>query len=292
MNLPLKKLIPATERGQGIALVLVTMLLFVIHDALSKFLTRYYPVFELLWIRYLIHVGFMLAVFAPRMKMNLVRTHRPALQIVRAVFLLASNVLFMLGLRHLQLADATAINFVTPLLLVAFSAPLLGEKVEARNWAAVIVGFCGVLVIVRPGGNLLQLAVLYPLASACSSSLYQIITRKFRGGENPITTHFITGLTGITITGLACWQVDWVAPTLWHGFLIFWLGLVVSVAHYLLIEALQRIGPAIAAPFTYTQFLWAMLFGLVIFGDIPDAGSLIGCAIIAASGIYIARGRK
>ncbi|MDR0576686.1 MAG: DMT family transporter [Candidatus Accumulibacter sp.] len=282
----------ASERGQGIALVLATMLLFVIHDVLSKHLTRHYPIFELLWVRYLVHVTFMLAMFATRMRLNLVRTRRPALQFVRALFLLASNFLFMAGLRYLPLADATAINFVTPLLLVAFSAPLLGEKVESRNWAAVCLGFCGVLVIVRPGGALLQPAVLLPLSSACCASLYQIITRKFRGSENPVTTHFITGLTGVTVTGLACWPSTLVTPTPLHALLMFCMGLVVGVGHYLLIEVFQRIGPAVAAPFTYTQFLWAMLFGLLFFGDVPDMGSLLGCLIIVASGIYLARSQS
>lgn len=278
----------ASERDRGIALVLVTMLLFVVHDTISKYMTRHYPVTEVLWIRYVVHVVFMLAVFGPRMKLGLVRTHRPALQVVRALFLIGSAFLFMNGLRFLPLADATAINFVTPLLVTAFSAPLLGEKVDARNWAAVVMGFGGMLVIVRPGGAMLQLAALFPFFSACCSGFFQIITRKFRGSENPVTTHFITGLTGMAVTGLA-WNADWTMPTPEHAFFLLFLGIAVGIGHYLLIEALQRIGPAVAAPFSYTQFIWAMLFGLALFGDLPDFGTLLGSVIIVASGIYLAR---
>ncbi|MDR3221142.1 MAG: DMT family transporter [Candidatus Accumulibacter sp.] len=278
----------ASDRERGIALILVTMMLFAIHDAISKFMTRYYPVTELLWVRYLVHVLFMLAVFGPRMRLKLVKARRPVLQIVRALCLVGSSFAFMNGLRYLPLADSSAIYFVTPLLVTALSAPLLGEKVETRYWLAVFLGFGGVLVIVRPGGGMLQAAALFPFMSACCSSLYQIITRKFKGSEHPVTTHFITGLTGAVVVSLA-WQSGWPTPTLPHALLLFCQGLTVGVGHYLLIEVFQRMPPAVAAPFTYTQLVWAMLFGLALFGEVPDTGSLLGSLIIVASGIYLAR---
>jgi drug/metabolite transporter (DMT)-like permease len=277
-----------SERERGVALVLVTMLLFAMHDLISKYMTRHYPVTELLWVRYLVHAAFMLAVFAPRMRLNLLRTRRPVLQTVRALFMVASTFLFMHGLRYLPLGDATAINYVAPLLVTALSVPMLGDKIETRNWVAVCLGFCGVLVIVRPGGGMLQFAALFPFLSAFCSSFYQIITRKFRGSENPITTHFITGLVGLIATSLA-WQPDWTMPTPVHAFLMICLGFTTGVGHYLLIEVFQRIEPATAAPFTYTHLVWAMLFGWAIFGDIPDTGTLLGSLIIVGSGIYLAR---
>ncbi|MDR2613708.1 MAG: DMT family transporter, partial [Candidatus Accumulibacter sp.] len=131
----------ASERERGIAFVLITTVLFVIHDAISKYVTRHYPVTEVLWVRYLVHASFMLVMFGPRMRLNLVKARRPVLQIVRALFLVGSSFAFMNGLRYLPLGDSTAIYFLTPLLLTALSAPLLGEKVEARNWLAVFLGF-------------------------------------------------------------------------------------------------------------------------------------------------------
>jgi drug/metabolite transporter (DMT)-like permease len=283
----------ASERERGIALILVTMLLFAVHDATSKYLTRHYPIAELLWVRYMVHAVFMLVVFGPRMRLNLVRTRRPVLQVLRALLLIASAFLFMCGLRYLPLADATAINFVTPLLVTALSVPLLGEKVETRGLLAVFLGFCGVLVIVRPGGGMLQLAALFPLLSACCSSLYQILTRKFRSSENPITMHFFTGLVGVIATSVA-WQSSWTIHTVTHAILLLFLGFTAGVGHYLLIEAFRRIGPAVAAPFTYTQLVYALLFGWAIYGEMPDMVSLFGILVIVGSGIYVVRrqGRK
>lgn len=281
-------LVLGTEKKQGIALVLLTMLLFAIYDALSKYLAGHYPVPELLWVRYVTHATFMLAVFGPRMRLRLVATGRPVLQIVRAILLVAVTFLFMNGLRYIPLADATAINFLAPLLVTALSVPLLGEKVAPRNWAAVLCGFVGVLIIVRPGSSAMQPAALYPFLSAVCYSFYQIITRKFKGSENPLTTHFITGLVGTVMTSLA-WQAGWMMPTPGHAFLMICLGVSTGVGHYLLIEAFQRMGPAVAAPFTYTHLVWAVLFGSLAFGEIPDAGSLLGILVIAGSGIYVVR---
>ncbi|MDR0380361.1 MAG: DMT family transporter [Candidatus Accumulibacter sp.] len=292
MKLPAVRFL-VSERGRGIVFILTTMVLFAIHDCISKYVTRHYPVSEVLWVRYLVHATFTLVMFGPRMRLDLVKARRPVLQILRALFMVGSSFAFMSGLRHLPLGDSTAVYFLTPLLVTALSAPFLGEKVEMRNWLAVALGFGGVLIIVRPGGGMLQAAVILPFLSACCSSSYQIITRKFRGSENPVTTHFITGLTGAVVTGLA-WQSSWTMPSLPYALLMVGQGIAAGVGHYLLIEVFQRMGPAVAAPFTYTQLVWAMLFGLLIFGEVPDAGSLLGSLIIVISGIYLARskGRK
>ncbi|MDR2450343.1 MAG: DMT family transporter [Candidatus Accumulibacter sp.] len=284
----------ASDRERGIALVLITMALFAGYDAISKYLTRFYPVTELLWARYVMHAVFMLAVFGPRMRLDLVRTHHPVLQIARSAFLVASTFLFMSGLRYLPLADATAINFVTPLLVTALSIPMLGEKVEARARIAVLVGFGGVLIIIRPGGGMLQLAAALPFLAACCSSLYQVFTRKYRRSENPITLHFYTGLIGVAATSIG-WQSDWTMPTLAHSLLLVFHAFSATFGHYLLILAYQRIWPAAAAPFTYTQLVWSLLFGWTLYGEAPDAGSLFGIAVIVTSGMYVARrlsGRK
>ena len=278
----------SSERERGIALILATVFLFAVYDAISKYLTQHYPVAELLWIRYVTHVIFMLAVVAPRMRLNLVRTNRPVLQIVRSLFLVGSAFLFMCGVRYIPLGDATAINFAAPLLVTALSVPLLGEKVELRNRVAVFLGFCGVLLIVRPGGGMLQLAAILPFLSACCSSFYQIITRKFRGSENPLTMHFYTGLVGLAVTSVV-WQSSWTINTLAHAFLLICHALSAGIAHYLLIEAFRRIGPAVAAPFTYTQLVCALLFGWAIYGEIPDTISFFGILIIVGSGLYVAR---
>lgn len=284
----LRPSVRGTDKRQGMALVLITMVLFAVYDALSKYLARHYPVPELLWVRYVTHATLMLVLFGPRMRLRLLKTSQPFLQVLRATLLIAVTFLFMNGLRYIPLADATAINFLAPLLVTALSAPLLGEKVAPRHWAAVVCGFVGVLIIVRPGGASLSWAVLFPFFAAVFYSFYQILTRKFNGAENPVTTHFITGLVGAVVTSLA-WQPGWTMPTLHHAFLMIGLGISTGVGHYLLIEAFQRMSPAQAAPFTYTHLVWAVLFGYVVFGEIPDAGSILGLLVIAGSGLYIAR---
>lgn len=276
-----------TPRQQGIALVLVTMVMFAAYDAISKYLARGYPIPELLWIRYVTHVTLLVALFGRRMGWDIVRTARPVLQLLRASMLVAVSFLVMQGLRHIPLAETTAIIFLTPLLVTALSAPLLKERVDARQWGAVLAGFIGVLVIVRPAGSSLNLAIIFPLASAVCYSLYQVLTRKFKGSEHPVTTHFYTGLVGFVVCSFA-WQPGWVIPAWGPGCLMVSLGLLAGIGHYMLIQVFERMGPAIAAPFTYTQLAWAALFGLVFFGEVPDVWSLLGIAIITASGLYVA----
>ena len=274
-------------RKQAIAQVLGIMVMFAAYDAISKYLARAYPIPELLWIRYLTHVSLILVLFGRRMGWDLIRTARPVLQVIRAGMLVAVSFFVMAGLRHISLAETTAIIFLAPLLVTALSAIVLKERVDLRQWVAVLLGFIGVLIIVRPSSSGLNVALLYPLASAVCYSLYQILTRTVKGSEHPVTTHLFTGLVGFVICSVS-WQSDWVVPALWPGFLMVCLGLLAGIGHYFLIGVFQHVGPAVVAPFTYTQLAWAVLFGFLFFGEIPDALSLLGIAIIASSGLYVA----
>ena len=276
------------ERKAGIALMLVIMVMFAGYDATSKFLSPRYPVSELLWIRYLTHVLLLLAFFGPKMRGGLIRTARPLLQIIRASMLVAVSFLIMYGLRYISLADTTAIVFLAPLLVTALSSPVLKEKVTRPRWVAVVFGFIGVLVIVRPSGSALNPAMLFPLGSAVCYALYQVLTRKFAGAEHPVTSHLFTGLVGLLVCSVT-WQPGWVIPSLWHGVLMVSLGFYAGVGHYLLIKVYERTPPVVAAPFSYTQLAWAVLFGLLFFGEMPDTFSMLGILIIAASGLYVVR---
>lgn len=276
-----------SPRQQGIGLVLVTMVMFAAYDAISKFLARGYPIPELLWIRYITHVTLIMVLFGRRMGSDLIRSSRPLLQVLRASMLLAVSFLVMHGLRHIPLAETTAIIFLTPLLVTALSAPVLKEYVDARQWGAVLAGFVGVLVIVRPGGSALNPAIIFPMLAAACYSLYQVLTRKFKGAEHPVTTHFYTGIVGFLVCSVL-WQPDWVVPAWGPGCLMVCLGLLAGVGHYLLIQVFERIGPAVAAPFSYTQLAWAVFFGFLFFGEVPDFWSMLGIGIITVSGLYVA----
>jgi drug/metabolite transporter (DMT)-like permease len=267
-------------------LMSLAVLCFAVLDSLAKYLTRYYTVSGLVWARYTVHVLLMLVLFGPRMRFGLLRTAQPKLQVLRALCLLGATLFMISGLRYIPLAEATAINFVTPLLVIALSVPLLGEKVDGRDWLAVLLGFVGVLIIVRPGSALLTLAALLPVACAVCNSLYQIITRKFRGAENPTTTNFITGLVGSTLMSFTL-PFSWTMPTPTHALMMICMGVAGVSGHYLLIKAFERAAPAVLGPFSYGQLLWATLLGYVVFGALPDAGSLVGMAVIAASGLSV-----
>lgn len=260
------------------------MILFASYDALSKLLSATYPVSELLWVRYLTHSILMLLIFGPFMGVRLIRTSQPVAQVLRALLLVAVTFLFINGLKFMSLAEATAINFLAPLFVTALSAILLKEKVGVHSWLSVAFGFIGVLVIVRPGGEM-NAAVLFPLGSAVCYSLYQIMTRKFVGTESPITTHFILGSVGLIATGLA-WHPGWLLPRPSDLPLVVGLGLTAGTGHFLLIKAFEKISPASAAPFTYTHLIWAALLGYLAFRETPSLLSLLGILMVSASGLF------
>jgi drug/metabolite transporter (DMT)-like permease len=269
---------------RGILLIVAAVFLFSSMDTVAKYLLRSYPIAPLVWARYAVHMAFMLLLLAPRMGLDLVRTAHPALQAVRGALLVASTGFFYLALAQLPLAEAAAITFAGPVLVAALSGPLLGERVSARQWLAVMLGFAGVLIIVRPGGGLLEPAALLPLGAALCFSVYQIMTRKLAGRENPITTLFYTALVGTLLTSLPL-PFTWHTPSWIQVPLIIAMGLFGGFGHFLLIRAVEHASPHALAPFIYTQLVWSTLLAFLAFGEFPNAGSLLGIAIIIVAGL-------
>jgi len=233
----------------------------------------------------------MLVVFGPRMGLGLVRTKFPVLQVVRGVVLVGSTVCFYGALRFLPLAEAASISFVAPVLVTAFSGPLLRERVTKRQWGAVILGFVGVLVIIRPGGAVFTPAVVLPLVTALLFSLYQIATRKVAGLENPLTTLFFGALAGAVITTLML-PVMWQTPTLFQAALMIGIGCLGGFGHFLLIRAVEHASPMALSPFVYVQLIWSTGLGWLVFGDFPDQGTLIGMTIIISAGMLAVNWRQ
>jgi drug/metabolite transporter (DMT)-like permease len=269
---------------RGVALVMAAVFLFSSMDTLAKSVLRSYPLPPLIWVRYTVHFVFMLALLAPRMRFTLVRTQRPVLQTLRGLALVASTGFFYLSLTYLPLAEAAAISFVAPVLVTSLSGPQLGERVTRRQWIAVSMGFVGVLVIIRPGGGLLSFAVVFPLLSAFVFSLYQILTRKLAGRENPFTSLFYTALVGTLVTS-AVLPVSWQTPTLSQLSMMIAIGCLGGLGHFLLIHAVEVASPSALAPFIYTQLMWSTLLAFLAFGEFPDPGSLLGMLVIAAAGL-------
>jgi drug/metabolite transporter (DMT)-like permease len=161
---------------------------------------------------------------------------------------------------------------------------MLGERVTSRQWIAVTMGFLGVLVIIRPGGGLLSFAVVFPLMSALVFALYQIMTRKLAGRENPFTSLFYTALIGSVVTTLAV-PFAWQTPTLPQLGIMIAIGGLGGFGHFLMIQAVERASPSALAPFIYTQLVWSTLLAWITFGEFPDPGSLLGMLVIAGAGL-------
>lgn len=276
---------PATRIGRGIVLILATTICFTSLDTVSKATNPYLPVNEILWGRYMFHALALALLMGPRMKLDLVRTAHPGMQVIRALLLLASSVLFVSALVYLPLAEAAALSFAAPLVLTALSVPLLGDKVRPSQWAAVAAGFCGVLVIVRPGGKLFDIATLLPLGCAFTYAIFQIITRKYAGRDSAYTTHFWTAMVCTILLSLTL-PFFWKTPTLWGWIAMVVMGLIGGTGHFILIKAYECAPPSTLAPFTYAQLIWATLVSWLLFDHLPDSGSMLGMAIIVGAGLF------
>jgi drug/metabolite transporter (DMT)-like permease len=271
---------------RGVLLVMLAVFLFSSMDTLAKHMLKReaYPIGPLIWARYAVHLAFMLALLAPRMGLELVRTRRPGLQIVRGLLLVGSTGFFYLSLSHLPLAEAAAISFVGPVLITAMSGPMLRERVTRRQWIAVALGFLGVLIIVRPGGGVFTAHAIYPLCSALMFSLYQVLTRKLAGRENPFTTLFFTALVGAAATSLPL-PFTWQTPQADQIPFILGIGLLGGLGHFFLIRAVEHTSPARLAPFIYTQLVWSTLLAYLAFDEFPASGSLLGMLVIVSAGM-------
>jgi len=269
---------------RGVGLIMVAVFMFSSMDTLAKHMLRSYPIPPLLWARYFVQFAFMVAIFGPRMGLGLVRTKHPFIQTARGLLLVCSSVFFYLSLRYLPLAEAAAITFVGPVLVTALSGPLLREKVRPRQWIAVGMGFAGVLIIIRPGGAVFSATVVFPLISAVFFSLYQILTRKVAGREDPMTTLFFSALVGAIATTIPL-PFTWQSPTPVQAAFIVAIGLLGGFGHFLLIRAVEHASPMMLAPFVYVQLVWSTGLAWIAFGDFPDGGTLMGMAVIVLAGM-------
>ena len=270
----------------GVLLILVSCLTLASHDGLSKYLTQHYPVFLVIWARYLSQTALMIALFTPRMGRRVFHTLRPKLQICRGLSLVSVSMLFISGLSYIPLAEATAVIFLAPL-MVTIASRLLGEQVSRAQWLAVGFGLVGVMIIVRPGGALFTPAVLLPFGAALSFTVYQLITRRLSATDHPVTSNFITSLVGSLVMSVLVF-FNWQTPTLHDALMMAALGAMAMSGHLLLTNAFRFASAAALAPFTYSQIIFAGVVGMIAFGHTPDLGAMVGMAIIIASGLVMA----
>ncbi|HEV7371427.1 DMT family transporter [Arenibaculum sp.] len=278
---------PGVQAGlpsRGIALILGAVILFVVMDSLGKYLGARYPIWQVVWARYAFHMLLMVPLLASGRV--IMRPARPGLQLFRSLMLVSVTSLFYTALQFMPLPVASSIGFLAPLLMTALSMPLLGERVGPRRWAAVVVGFAGVLIVIRPGPDM-HPAMLLPLLMAVCYALYQISTRVLSRSDNSLTTLFWTAIGGLVISSAMLPFGNWKTPDAEGWVMLVSLGVIGCVSHMMLIRAYAHAPAAVLAPFTYTQLVWAFPAGWIVFGDVPDAWSLVGGAVIVASGLYV-----
>lgn len=273
--------------GRGILYSLLGGLLLTANDAVLKWLTGDYPVGQLLFFRGLF-VLLVITLFVWRLgSMETIRINSFRDQIQRAGFAFTSGFLFITGITYLPLADAIAITFAGPLFITILAAPMLGESVGWRRWIAVVVGFFGVLVMLRPTTEALQLAALLPLGASLAGALRDITTRRISANETSLSILLFSTLA-VIVFGLGTLPFGWAPLTLRDLGLMGLSGLFVGGAHYFLIERFRWAEASLLAPFKYLTMIWAVIFGFLIFGDLPDSWTLSGAGFLIVCGVYIA----
>lgn len=276
-----------SDEHRGILWILLTMALYASTNALAKHLMLSYPVVQVVWARYAFQV-LLVALLLRRSLPRVMVTRSTRLQLGRSLLLLCSTVLFFSAISVIPLAEASAIMFVAPLLVVALSVPMLGEHVGPRRWSGVAVGFVGALIIIRPGGGVMQAAALAPLGAACAYALYEVSTRVLSRTDSPLTILAYTALVGTMVSSAAV-PFFWQTPDTAGWFFMVLLGAVSGSSHFCVIKAFAAAPAATVTPFGYTTLIWATIYGFVLFGDLPDGWTMLGAGIIVLSGLYIFR---
>ncbi len=273
---------------KGVLFFMTAIFLISVVDTICKSFTKDLHAIQLVW-GYFVGINFILWIyfFLKGEKVAKLRlTNRPFLQFFRPALLVCSISSLFIGLTYLPIAEATAIGFVAPLFITALSVPILKEKVGIHRWSAVVIGLIGVLIIVRPSGDLWHFASIMPLLGALFFALFQIMTRLLSVTENTHTTLFYTGLGGLVWSTLIVPFV-WVTPTELHILIFFTIGTMGAVAHLCMISAFDQAEASLLAPYNYTKLLWVVVMGYWVFDDIPSIDMWIGVMIIVSAGFYV-----
>lgn len=280
----------------GIALLVIGQWILSLLDATGKTLTQQgLPVVAVAWVRYLGHVVAIFLLLGPARWQQQSRPAQPRLQWLRGALMLASTLVFFSVLRLMPLATATALNFCAPLIVVALSPWLLGERpgpyARWTRWIGVGIGFAGMLVVVRPGGELNAFGVALGLLSALLFALLQMLTRRIAAHDAPMTTLIQSGVTGAALTTVLV-PFYWfeMMPTFPQCALLLSAGLTGSIGHYFVIRAFQYADASFLSPFLYLQIISATVVGYLAFDHLPDWTTAIGIGVICAGGVCVAGG--
>ena len=257
-------------------------------DTIAKYLSSEISFFQITWARYFFTVFWTLPFMFIFFRKNLKFSENPKLQILRGLTLFSANICFFYSISVISMAKALTLAFVAPLVTTALSPIILGENVGIKRWVAVIVGFLGSLIVIRPGFIELNLATIAALGTGCFYGVYLIITRKLHSTDNPMLTLLLTGVVGVTISTVFV-PIVWINPTIEQWVWLAIMGIFACLGHILLIYSLKYADASKLAPFGYFEIITNILLGYYFFSDFPDIWTFFGLFIIIFSGIYIFR---
>ena len=267
---------------------LLAWVMLPIMDGFAKYLSAELPVLQITWARYFFTVVFTFPLMLFFFKKYLVWTDKPKLQLIRGLILLTANISFFYSISVISLPKALTLAFVAPLVVTAFSPFFLGESVGYRRWTAVIIGFIGSLVVIRPGFVEINLASLAALGTGIMYGFYLIITRKLSTSDNPLLTLLLTGVVG-AIIATTFMPFVWVSPTFNQWSIMAAIGLFACIGHLFIILSLKYADASKLAPFSYFEIVTNIIIAYYFFSDFPDSWTFLGLFIIVLSGIYISR---
>ena len=257
-------------------------------DALAKHLSVSMDVFQIAWARYFFSALFTLSLMIIFYRKTLVWSKNPKLQLIRGFVLAFSTLCFFYAISIISLPKALTLAFVAPITCTAFSPIFLKEKVGIRRWSAVLVGFIGALIVIRPGFIEVNLATLAAVSCGICYGFYFIITRKLSTSDNSLLTLLFTSVVGLAIISLFLPSV-WVYPTLNQWIIMGLIGLIASVAHLFIIISLKYADASKLAPLGYTEIITNIIISYYFFHELPDSWTYLGLFIIVFSGLYISR---
>jgi drug/metabolite transporter (DMT)-like permease len=269
----------------GIAMMLFGILLFSLNDVMGKWLVATYSVGQVLLIRSAAALIVLIPFIWSAGAITLFRVERPKLQALRVVFSTAEVFCFYAAVIYLPLADVMTYWLAAPIYVAALSPFLLGERVGWRRWTAITIGFIGVLVALQPSAATLTMPALISILGSLAFAFMMLSGRALRG--TPDTTLVFWQMAGAGMAGIVIAPFTWVEPTAFDLGLIALLGVVAMAAHVCVNRSLKLADAATVTPFQYTLLFWAVLFGWLVFGDIPRPAMLLGAVIIVAAGLFI-----
>jgi len=256
-------------------------------NGVAKLMSQGYSSEQVVWARTLSHLIFVLLLFVPQSGWRVVVTRRPGVQLLRSCLLLGSTLLFFTAIKFVPIAQAASISFTAPLIVVILAGPMLGERITLARVMAVVVGFIGVLVVIRPGGAVFQWASLLIVASAGCFAVYQILTRRVAGYDSPQTSAVYSALVGSVLMS-AIVPFSWTTPgSVTDVLLLGSLGVLGGLGHYCVARAMTYAPANFLSPFQYWQMVGSVAIGYFMFAEVPDTFTWIGSALIIAAGLYV-----